>query len=245
MDRRTLLAMVLLFALFMVWSKLYMKWYGPDEEALADAAAVEETLGTPAEQPAADRPIVSDDVADSTPAAVPSTMPAADDLLVKGGELPFEPLAFSGAASSPVMVTTDLYRMTIDPNGGQVTSWQGLEFSGVDLEGDVELVPERGELDPAPRGDVLMFERGELDLTDAAFSVEGPSALDLSGTSGARELVLVATTDGGMTVRKIFTFRPGAYDFDVNYEVATVDATARTVMSRTLGEPVSARFAWS
>jgi len=241
MDRRTLLAMVLLFALFMVWSKLYMKWYGPDEDAAVETSAVEAPLEAAGSEPVVARALDDDDVVVSNPAA----MPAADDVASTVGELPFEPLSFSGSAGAPVTVVTDLYRMVVDPSGGTVTSWQGLEFSGIELEGNVELVPARGELDPAPKGDVLMFERGELDLSEAVFTVEGSTTLDLSGSAAPRELALVATTDGGVTVRKIFTFRPATYDFDVNYEVSAVDATARAIMSRTLGEPVSARFTWS
>ena len=235
MDRRTLLAMVLLFALFMLWSKLYMKWYGPDPDEIA--AAETTVVEAPVER-AADRPA---DINDS-----PTTMPSYDGHAVDSTTEPtFAPLAFSGTAGAPLKVVTDRFQLMIDPHGGVITSWQGLEFSGIEQEGYVELVPARGELDPSPRGDVLVFEHGELDLTNAVFSPEGTSLLDLSRSSSPREMSLTATTDGGIMVRKTYTFRPGAYDFDVNYEVSTIDATALGIATRLLGEPVSARFTWT
>ncbi len=241
MDRRTLLAMGLLFVLFMVWSKLYMKWYGPDPDAAAAdstivAAATAETGDQPARTPDAFEP--------AEPAAVPADRESfAASLEEPAADPTFDPLSFAAVDASPVRVATDLYRLTVDPRAGVVTSWQGLEFTGIDREGPVELVPSRGELDPAPRGDVLLFERGELDLTDAVFSVEGPASVDASASP--REVSLRAETEGGIVVRKIYAFAPGDYRFDVRYDVSTVDATAARILERVLGEPVSARYVWS
>jgi len=236
MDRRTLLAMALLFILFMTWSKVYTKFYGPDPSA-ADSVAVARS------EPATtlDNQHRMDSSADIfAPATPPAELDFRADRGVDSIERPFE---FVPGTAGPLTVTTDLYKIVVAATGGQISSWSGLQFTGVDSE-FVELVPTRGELAPRPAGDVLVFERAELNLADADFTVEGSTTVDLSGASREGRVVLVAHTNSGIEVRKILTFTPGHYAMGVFYEVGTTGPLGEEALI-SLGDPVSVRFVWS
>ena len=237
MDRRTLLAMGLLFVLFMTWSKVYTKFYGPDPTAADSTGVAQVDPSSTTTKPSTFSSVDHNE-------AEPVSMPADNEAFAGSGDLPLEsPLAFVSGQTGTLIVTTDLFRYTVDTKGGQLSSWNGLMFGGVDTE-FVELVPARGDLDPSPKGDVLVFERGELDLTDAVFSIEGSMNVNLGGSERDRSVTLIAETNGGIEVRKTFTFSPGKYAVGVSYEVGTTGPLGLETLSR-LGDPVSTRFIWS
>lgn len=218
MDRRTLLAMVLLLGLFLVWTKA-MERYHPK----TPPAAVADSLATTATDTAvAERAAATKTPARTTPA--PTTAPAPQSAA------PADSTAgvFPAPGDAVYTVDTDLYTATISERGGEITSWKLHDFVGPD-GGDVELVPTLGDLDQQPAGDVIVFENGELDLTDAPFTPLGPSELRLGAGDGPRDLTLAATTLSGTTVRKILTFHPGSYRVDLRYEVGDAPGVPRSL----------------
>lgn len=238
MDRRTLLAMGLLFILFMTWSKVYTHFYGPDPAAVDSLAVAQQAtparidVTEPQDHPAA---VAADDAFAGDPARDLPAMPAtpADDAV-----------AFAPVPAQTLTVTTDLYRLEVASHGAEITSWQGLEYPGLDSE-YVELVPEPGLLDRERRGDALIFANGELDLADASYRIEGPTDLTLREGDAPRTVEMVAETRGGLRVRKALTFTPGRYAVDVSYAVESIDSRGDDLLRMRLGDPVAARFAWS
>lgn len=232
MDRRTLLAMGLLFILFMTWSKVYTHFYGPDPSA-ADSLAVTERAPASATinpaAPPADRPaaVAADDAFAGDPAA---DLPRDDAL------------AFLPVPEQRLVVTTDLYRLTVDSHGAEVVSWLGLEYPGVESE-FVELIPSEGLPASRPRGDALIFANGELDLARAEYRIEGPATV--TATDAPRSVEMTAETRGGLRVRKTLTFTPGRYAVDVDYVLEAADQSGADLLRLRLGDPVAARYAWS
>jgi YidC/Oxa1 family membrane protein insertase len=231
MDRRTVLAMVLFLAIFLTWTKVMERNYAPPAgtpaDSLAAAAPVEDVAATPPVRP------------ESDPVAATHDVEPSDDFIAEASA----PLAFPPAGRDAYEVRTDLYALTLSEAGGVITSWRGYEFPGLE-NGAVELVPARGELDPPRAGDVLMFERGGLDLTGVSFRPAGPAALDLGPGDPPRDLVLRAESSEGVVVEKTVTFTPGIYAVGVRYEVLAESETARAAIAP-LGFPVSARFRWN
>ena len=227
MDRRTVLAMVLFLAIFVAWSKVMERQRPPVIASEADSlAAVPEQV---VETPTPDEP---EDLG-----AFPATRDETEGEAVAS-------LRFPSAGNEIYKVNTDLYRATFSEAGGILVGWQAIEFPGPD-GGAVELVPEHGEFDPPRAGDVLVFERGALDLSDAAFRPVGSATLSLGAGDAPREFVLEARTPEGLAVRKILGVAPGAYTVDVRYEVRAETDIARAAVDEILGDPVSVRFAWN
>ena len=218
MDRRTVLAMVLFFGLFLVWTKV-MDRYRPAQPPV-DSVVVQDAQPTDA----AARPV------DAT--AQPSAPESAELDAAVGGAGVF----LGEAGDATVAVETDLYIAEYRLTGGVLVSWRGKQFPGLDDAPAVELVPERSSLDPAPRGDVLLFEGTTFDLTDAPFTAGG--GFTLREGDAPRELVLTAGLVDGGEIRKILTFAPGDYAIGIRYEVSP---GANGLLP---GEPVAARFVW-
>ncbi|HRX52473.1 MAG TPA: hypothetical protein P5571_13970, partial [Candidatus Krumholzibacteria bacterium] len=123
MDRRTLLAMGLLFLLFMTWSKVYTHFYGPDPAAADSLAAAAPTpVRVETTDPARSAAVAADDAFAGDPARDLPAMPSTDGT------------AFRPVPLRTLTVTTDLYRLTVSTDGGQLTSWEGLEYPGLDSE---------------------------------------------------------------------------------------------------------------
>jgi YidC/Oxa1 family membrane protein insertase len=199
-----------------------MERYRPDPVPV-DATAVEQ-VAAPAGADAAPR------LEDTAP--TPSPMEAG------GAAVPTDDARFLGEPDpGTITVETDLYITTFTRTGGVLVGWRGKQFPGLDDSEFVELVPERTALDPAPRGDALIFESGTVDLTDAPFT--GGDGFRLAEGDAPRELVLTARLLDGAEIRKILTFTPGDYALGVRYEVSPGDSGLLP------GEPVSARFVWN
>ena len=234
MDRRTTLAMVLFFALFLVWSKLYVKWYGPRPGATAgDSTAV--AASAPGDS-------ATDAVMEATAARSESQVPAGPDAGATANPAPAvpaaDPLAFVPAPEGELVVRNHRFLGVVSTRSAQVVSWRCLEYPGVDGQ-PVQLVPRDSAETVPPAGDTVLFERGALDLTGAPFRLEGPAELDLSDSSGPVSVTLVAETEGGVTVRKTLTFHPGRFDVAVEYSVIAPPA-----VQELYGQPTAVRFAW-
>lgn len=235
MDRRTVLAFVLIFLVYVGWMQLYKRWYKPAESSPAPAPA-EVTVADPDRDAAAAAANATRPTTVDLPPVEPSPAPTAATA---------DPLRFVPPASDagPLRVTTDLYELVIDPVGARVVEWRGLKFRGPDGE-PVQLVPssERGAV--ADAGDRLVFERGQLDLSLVAFAHDAPAQVRLGASDDARSVAFEATTEAGLVVRKTYTFRPDRYAVDVDLEATPRDETAWAVAAAALGRPERVRFAW-
>ncbi len=228
MDRRTVLAMVLFLAIFLTWTKVMERNRPPVQPASADSLVDAQTVATNTKTTHVDDPV-------ATPPAEAFDAPQAAN---PGG------LDFPSAGAGSYEVGTDLYTVTFAEAGGVITSWRGLEYPGLD-DGPVELVPEWGEFDPPRTGDGLVYERGEIDLSDVSFQPAGPTGFRLDANDEPRDLVLVARTAEGLSVEKTLTFTPGSYAIGVRYDVRAETDAARATLASVLGDPVSVRFSWS
>ncbi len=235
MDKRTLLAFGLIFVVIIGWSKIYNSIYGPPESSGAADSTLVETApafaeADPIEAAATDTPVET--IAADTPPVDPGT-PASTEPRTPEDYLSFDA---PGIAAEAIVVETPLYRLEIDPAGGRVARWSGREYLGPLGEADVELIP---VADGPVMGDLVFFQRADLDLNRAHYVVEGSSHLLLEDPARPRDLVLTAETRGGLLIRKIFTFYPGRYDIDVALEVGGLEGAGPWV-----GEPQRARFGW-
>ncbi|MBC8425591.1 membrane protein insertase YidC [bacterium] len=234
MDRRTVLAMVLFLGIFLTWTKVMERNYTPEPgaaDSLAAAGAIETVEPAAPVRDERERPARTPDM---DPLEQTSTTPAANTPLTfpnPGGGVSYE-------------ISTDLYTITLSAVGGTITSWRGHEYPGP-ADGLVELVPERGEFDPPREADVLMFERGGLDLGEVFFQPVGPRVLRLGAEDAPREMILRAESTEGLVVEKIFTATPGIYALGVRYTVLAESDEARAVVADVLGHPQSARFRWN
>jgi len=226
--------MVLFLAIFLTWTKVMERNYTPETGAAADSLAAIHAAETTEpysatydeRAPLEETPVAA--TMDETAAAPTSTAP----------------LAFPPAGGGEFEASTDLYTVTMAEAGGVITSWRGHAFKGLD-DGPVELVPERGELDPPRAGDTLMFERGGLDLAGMSFLPVGLQTLRLNAGDSPRDLVLRAESAEGLIIEKTLTFTPGIYAIGIRYEVLAESDQARAAVADALGDPVSVRFAWN
>ncbi len=229
MDRRSILAFVLIFVVFIVWSKVYVSRYGGAADADSTAVAVvQPQVAIPEGAPPAG---AAADFAETTPA--PATVaPAASGAQADADA----PLAFIAPdePSVPVTIRTDLFEMVVDPRGARVVSWIGRTYPGPDGQ-PLQLVPQGEDAAPVAVGDVLVYEQGVVDLAGAVFQAQAPSRIDVDPAGGERRIVFAARTVGGLEVRKIFVIDPERFLFRTDYEVSG-DAG--------LGRPVAARFVW-
>ncbi len=226
MDRRTLLAFVLIFLVFTGYSIAMKKFYPPEEiTAVADSTAVD--LTTITTETAAPIQLEAKTEFQETPSGTsPTTVGAA--------------LAqVNPALVSQVSVKGPLYDLEIETRGGRIVSWRGLNYDSWE-GGTVQLIPESG---PAKGLDVLIFRGAELDLASLRFATDKPSIV-MSEGGGAASLTLTAALAGGFEIRKIFSFRPDVYGIEVDYVLAAVGGQANASLSLT-GTPEEFRFGWN
>ncbi len=222
MDRRTLLAFVLITVIFMSYSVMMKKFFPPAEvAAVADSTVV-------------DTPVLVDEVMPASPSAFEEATPGASVATSNQALMQIDPVA-----ATRVNVSSPLYHLEIDTRGGRIVSWQGLNYDSW-LGGPIQLIPESG---PSKGLDVLIFRGAELDLASLVFASDKSSVVMNEG-SGAVSLTLSATTAGGFEVRKIFSFRPDVYGIEVDYILAAANGQAEKSLSLT-GTPEDFRFGWN
>lgn len=226
MDRRTLLAFLLIFLVFSSYSFVMKKFYPPAEvAAVADSTAVDLTQ-IPVE------PMTN------TPAAPATNF--ADTAAGAEVSSAAQALAQTNAVAATIVpVDSPLYKLEVDTRGGRITSWNGLKYDHWE-GGPIQLIPETG---PRAGLDALIFRGAELDLANLVFAAD-KAAIVMSESSGAASLTLRAETAGGFEVRKIFSFRPDVYGIEVDYVLAAVNGQANQSLSLT-GTPEEFRFGWN
>ncbi len=245
MDRRAVFAFILMFLVFIAWSKIYVALYGPDDDDAAarteQAAPAEEGSApiTTSENAAASSQPVDPD-ASRTVAASTRNDTAAPAAAPSGG--------FIAPESTPGMITvsTSLYDMVIDPRGGRVVGWIGHAFPDPDGT-PLQLIPQVDQ--DFERGDALIFRGGVLELGGAVFTASslpatGPQRIVLDDQKGEYKLELIAISADGFEIRKLFTFRPGSYEVPVSYSVVAAPGADPAALAR-FGDPLSARFRWA
>jgi len=243
MDRRTLLAFVLMFVVIMGFSELMRR------DARRNAALAPQT--TEAVEP-------------GTGPATPLDRRAGEDLATTEGEWPGEAggtgvasepaVAGDGQAATPasylepvaadatedlVTVRTPRYEITLAERGARVVSWKGLNYSD-GADGAVELIPQ-GE-QSVPYGlDAVAFGAADMELGRKLFTVDSPGQLTVN--EGTRRVTFRLRTAGDLEIRKIYTFDADSYSISLDLEVAAAGpqaAAARTM----LGQPRQVRFGW-
>jgi YidC/Oxa1 family membrane protein insertase len=238
MDRRTLLAFVLIFIVIFAFQEYSRREAvkrrsavqagAPDSVQVAEEGGGEATASgaelqfEPEPQPAGD--------ASETPSPAtgePGTAEAALRAEVSGAE-------------QRVEVSTPLYTITLAGRGARVVSWRGNAFD--DHHGHpVELVPQ-GESGVAHGMDAVSFNAAEIELGRLLFTTDAPPNLDLG--SGSLQVTFRLRTAGDVEIRKTYTFDADSYDITLDLELAAAGPQA-TAARALLGLPRTVRFGWN
>jgi len=244
MDKRTLLAFALIFLILIGSNEILKRLNRPGPSTGPEAPVAAQTTTGEVAQPATGRPGAEPEATDQGPVAARVPEPVASEPAAatpRDAAAALAP-AVSERSFETYVVTTPLYRVEISGDGGRVISWRGFEHS--DHEGQpVELVPQ-GEEAPRHGDDAVIFARAELPLGSRMFSSDGPLTLEVTAGEGPRTLTLSTRTAGGLEVRKIYTFTPDSYAYDVDIEVAA-DGPEGAAALDLVGDPLAARFAWN
>jgi YidC/Oxa1 family membrane protein insertase len=182
MDRRTVLAVVLMFAVLLIWSFLLPKRKPstpPPETEPVEVAKQPEEAGRV-----------------DTTAVEPITAVEPGGIGLPVEEVP----------EQSVVVTTPLYTATFSTKGGVLRSLRLNEYPA-DEDDVVELVPDVGRF---PLGVALLTETGDrIDLSDAGFKTSAQS-LDI-GEGMDASLTFELVTEEGLIVTKTCRFRDDTY----------------------------------
>ena len=236
MDKRTILAFVLIFLVWIGWAKIYEKIYGkPTRRAAADSSEVvilpADTLRSGFQEGAIGGEVTGTRDRSARPEEDPHVSQTVSPDQVLTFREPFPP-------PRTVRVLTPLYELDLSTTGARITSWRGIQFMGLD-GGSVQLIPP-----PAERGlrgnDAIVFQGRGLDLGYAPYTVEGPTELRLGEEDTEQQVVLRAETNGGLVVTKTYTFCAQRYDINVDVQVFVPSDIAHLV-----GDPTRARFGWN
>ncbi len=230
MDRRTVLAFVLIFVILMGSQMLMEKFYG---KPAAPAPAVEQADRAPAREPAPAR------VQSESGVPPAGADPAAE--IAASGDLasPAEALRLvNEGRPAEIRITTPLYRATISTVGGRITRWEGLQYEHWQ-GGPVQIVPDET---PEFGLDALVFANAEVD-PGAAVSRTDASVIEVD--EGIRSLALFVSLAGGMEVRKTYTFHADGYGIDLDYALVAVDGGPTRRALELVGRPEEIRFGWN
>ena len=246
MDRRMFLAFGLIF-LILIGSQALMQKLYPSAEIPAGAdSTLVSGLPTLGDETRTDlnRPIASD--YEAAQAVVPygeTTGQPDSDTSSLAGPVSREDAVrlLPGKPESTIQVTTPLYRLSISTAGGRVIKWETFEHDSY-LGVPVQLVPE--EI-PSAGLDAMVFRHGEIDLGVARYEPEQDGDMEVLAGGGSRSLTLVARTAGGLEIRKIFTFDPEAYGYDVDLVLVGADPLRADQSLDLLGSPEDFRFGWN
>lgn len=235
MDRRTVLAFVLIF-LIVIGSDFVMRRMRPAPVTPPEQPVSSETVAETSRNdfPGNDTPPVSPPAL-GDPALAGSTDTGAVTLASALAVVP------AGSGDLRYRVETPLYRVEISSVGARIVSWQSLVHLDADQQ-PVELVPQ-GDDAAAKGDDAVTFVAGSVELGSVNFGSESPAQQTLSVATGSASLVLTARTAGDLEIRKTYTFDPESYTMLVDLEVVAAGPRA-TAAANLVGPPVSARFGW-
>jgi len=216
MNNPRMFLLVALLALgYLIWSQWELD-YGPkaQQQQATRAAAEPAPAATDASVPAAisaDVPLDGELPTAST-AAVPASAPVA---------------AQAATGIAPVVVTTDLLRVEIDPRGGSVVGADLLDYAAQPKQ------PERVRLFSTDPGRFFVAQSGLVSNAGPApdhlalFEVE-KNAYVLADGESRLEVPLIWRDAGGLTVRKVFVFERGSYAIEQRQEIVNASATTWT-----------------
>lgn len=219
-DKRTIFAFVLMFAVWFGW----MAIFSPDREPPLEEEGAPSTLVPPppvlvegrGEQPAVEAPALSDElVQEQVTGGTGWTTTDPDE---RGQE---------------ILVSTPLYEAKIDPVGGDLLGWKLHEFDLMDGS-PVQLVGRRTTDQGTQRAHALrlVYEDRALDLRRVAFEADRARVV-LDEGSEPQVLTLRARHNDGRQLELRYRFQADRYGFDVE--------------ARVLSEPDATRFpvSWS
>jgi YidC/Oxa1 family membrane protein insertase len=220
MDRRTVLAFVLIF-LILVGSNLIMQKLFPSKPpTAATPAPTTEQVGTA-----------------GSAGSVTTGSPSVPAPAVASGEAGLR-LQEAGEARRFV-VETPLLRAELDSRGARLVSWRVKSYHD-DQGNPVELVPQGPEA-AAAGDDAVSFTGARVPLGEVVFASEASGQTTV--TTAAASVVFTVRTDGDLEIRKTYTFDPATYTALVDLEVREVGPLAGETLRR-FGDPLSARFGW-
>lgn len=232
MDRRTLLAFLLIF-LVITGYQLLMSHEAQKRQPLPAAETAQ-----PAEEAVAVAPVETPGV--TGPDEPFLTPPPSRDRqrLPATAEAVLEPVGLE-MGEDRVTVVTPLYAVEISGRGARITSWKGLEYLDARQQ-PVQLIPQGDQASPHGQ-DAVVFDTTEFELGRRLFATDAPPRLDV--TRGAQSVVFRLRTAGDLEFRKTYTFDADSYEILLDLDVAAVGPQATTARA-TLGMPRQARFGW-
>ena len=204
--RRAILSVALGLILLLIWQA----WLDFQDSKVPAFPVAEQSLEselpqTPVGQPQSEAPSVP-----QTPAMpVPGAPSAAG-----------EPLSDAGTSDSLIRIETDLLRVAIDTQGGQIKDSQLLEYP---VEVEMPDVPFRLLKDQSP--DVLIAQSGlvgndfEFPNHKTQFDAQAKS-YSLDDSAQSLQVPLYWTAPDGVEYQKIFTFQRDSYLIDIEYRVS-------------------------
>ena len=229
MDRRTVLAFVLIFVILLGSQMLMEKFYGKKtvpQPADRSEEPAREPMAPALVQSEQDTPPAGADPAAEIAASADLGTPADALRLVNEGQ------------PGRIEVTTPLYKATVSTVGGRIVRWEGLKFASWQ-GGNVQIVPEHT---PEYGLDAILFANAEVDLGSAVYRCD-QSVLTVD--EGAASLVFFVSLAGGMEVKKTYTFHADGYGIDVDYTLVAVDGGPTRRALELLGRPEDIRFGWN
>jgi YidC/Oxa1 family membrane protein insertase len=166
-------------------------------------------------------------------ASAPAASPASPSSLKPGeapqagASAPLDKPADKESKEQRVSIKTDKLQVELSTRGARVTSWQLLPFrEHQDDPQPVELVP------ISPTALALRGEMGCLEIPGAylearTWDLETPKPQAFEG--GWRVAFKAQVKELGLSVRKVFEFRPGAFDAKVKIEVSDLSGKPRSL----------------
>jgi YidC/Oxa1 family membrane protein insertase len=230
--QRTVLWVFFGMSLFLLWDRWLVYTGKPSMFGTASAPPVTAPATSTAEPPSAPAAAGAPPSAIPAPSAAPAVAPSA---------VPSSPVP-TVAKQPPVIIETDLFRATIDPDGAVLKRVELLkEKVAPDWTASGLLGLVTGKKDDTDRGVVLLdvnptrvyvAQTGVVGA-DPAYPnhrspftvVDGPRKLEAGKDS--LDLTLVSES-GGVKLAKTYTFHRGRYDATVKHEVTNLGATPIT-----------------
>ena len=247
MDKRTLLAFLVIFLILVGQSVLMKKLRGdepppaaPGNEQMAgpeDGAVTDEPSASATTRP---EPAPGDTERAAAQPSVPSQVE--DEGLILSAAQALHLMDQDGMPRS-VVVTTPHYRVIFSTRGARITSFELAEHQLADGS-PVDLIP-GGDKAPAGGADLIVFEGATLPLGDAVFTTDAPAEQTLAEGSGPRRVTFSVRTQGGLAVRKTYMLRADGFGLGAELRVVVDDAGLAVDTQRLAGRPDRAIFGWN